>query len=873
MAHRARHGADRRARVAFGAAGAYLTTQDQLRDQHRRVAASARPGTHSAASGRGPGNGGQSRQRPGRPASAHVRVPAARLRPARDDRAVHRPPTATCTKCLDGAPTLPRPSTVDDRAQRQPRDPHRDDQGRRATACSRVAQPDGGGRCRLGRSLAETDDVLVVAAAAAPRAEPRRDRGRRGARLGARPPHRPPDRTAARHRRAHRADPGPRAPIPERRRRGRQPGHELHDDGRRARRVEAPAAAARHRREPRAAHAAHEPADQRRAARPRPTRSTRSSSNARCTRHPARGATSSPTSSRSSSSSPPIAPTTRRRSRSPSLPLAERRRRRGAAPHRPRHHRRDTTVAPRRRARARPHMAERALANLVDNAMKYSPAAIEIVVDGDRVEVRDHGPGIRRPTSRTCSTASTGRPRRAPSPARASASRSWRRSSSATAGRCGRRTATEAARRSASSSRPRDPRRRARALVLTERSSGGRMGAWTSDIFMAPFHPVGQNPTLALERDLDLIQLLDRLGFDEAWVGEHHSAGYEIIASPEVFIGIAAERTKHIKLGTGVSSLPYHHPLMLADRMVLLDHLTRGRTMLGVGPGQLTSDAHMLGIPADSQRPRMEESLDAIMALLRGETVTMETDWFTCATRACSSRRTATRASTSRSRRRSPPPARAPRASTASACCRSRRPRSRAWTSLGHHWNLWEEIALENGHVADRSKWRLVGPMHLAETREQAREGRRVRHRAVLEVLHARPPGRSGRRATPPRRSSRTTRPPGFAVIGTPDDAIAKIDELVESSNGGFGAFLLFGHDWATPAATKPVVRAVRAVRHAEVHRASSTRPRRRATGSPAAAASSSARPRTRSPRRSRTTRTSAPPTRRDVVTRRLTRR
>ena len=147
-------------------------------------------------------------------------------------------------------------------------------------------------------------------------------------------------------------------------------------------------------------------------------------------------------------------------------------------------------------------------------------------------------------------------------------------------------------------------------------------------IFMAPFHPVGQNPTLALERDLELIQHLDALGYDEAWVGEHHSAGYEIIASPEVFIAVAAERTKHIKLGTGVSSLPYHHPLMLADRMVLLDHLTRGRVMLGVGPGQLTSDAHMLGIPADRQRPRMEQTLDAMMALLAGETVTIETEGF-----------------------------------------------------------------------------------------------------------------------------------------------------------------------------------------------------------------------------------------------------
>ena len=104
--------------------------------------------------------------------------------------------------------------------------------------------------------------------------------------------------------------------------------------------------------------------------------------------------------------------------------------------------------------------------------------------------------------------------------------------------------------------------------------------------FMAPFHPVGQNPTLAFERDLDLVVTLDRLGFDEVWVGEHHSAGFEIIASPEVFLGVAAERTKHIRLGTGVSSLPYHHPLMLADRMVLLDHLTRGRVGLNLVTAQ-----------------------------------------------------------------------------------------------------------------------------------------------------------------------------------------------------------------------------------------------------------------------------------------------
>src|SRR5438876_2973506 len=150
----------------------------------------------------------------------------------------------------------------------------------------------------------------------------------------------------------------------------------------------------------------------------------------------------------------------------------------------------------------------------------------------------------------------------------------------------------------------------------------------TFGIFLAPFHRVGENPTLALARDMELIEWMDYLGYDEVWIGEHHSAGWELIASPEVFIAAAAERTRHIRLGSGVTSLPYHHPLMVADRMVQLDHMTRGRAMLGVGPGALTSDAYMMGIEPTTQRRRMDEALGAIIALLNGETVTMKTDWF-----------------------------------------------------------------------------------------------------------------------------------------------------------------------------------------------------------------------------------------------------
>ncbi|GIU87166.1 MAG: hypothetical protein KatS3mg009_1681 [Acidimicrobiia bacterium] len=262
--------------------------------------------------------------------------------------------------------------------------------------------------------------------------------------------------------------------------------------------------------------------------------------------------------------------------------------------------------------------------------------------------------------------------------------------------------------------------------------------------FMAPFHPTGQNPTLALERDLDLIVHLDRLGFHEVWIGEHHSGGYEIIASPEVMIAVAAERTRHIRLGSGVNSLPYHHPLLLADRFVLLDHLTRGRVMLGCGPGQLTSDAHMLGIPADLQRPRMDEALDAITALLRGETVTMQTDWFTLQD-ATLQLKPYSRPTLEMAVAASISPAGAKAAGRHGLGLLSVAATTRqGFDAIGTHWKTWSETAERHGHVADREKWRLVVPMHVAETKEQARQRRRVRAAAVHALLHARAAGRPG---------------------------------------------------------------------------------------------------------------------------------
>ena len=312
--------------------------------------------------------------------------------------------------------------------------------------------------------------------------------------------------------------------------------------------------------------------------------------------------------------------------------------------------------------------------------------------------------------------------------------------------------------------------------------------------FIAPFHPLRENPTLALERDIELVQHMDRLGYEEAWIGEHHSAGYELIASPELFIATVAERTKHIRLGTGVSSLPYHHPLMLADRINQLDHITRGRVMLGCGPGALPSDAFMMGIPVSAQRDRMDEALDVLVPLLRGEQVTKITDWFTL--------QEARLQMTPYSRPSVEICAASQVSPTGAKACGRHgigmlsigATQSGGFNALASNWAIAEEAAKDAGTTVDRNGWRLVGPMHIAATREEARAQVRFglddwlyyfREVAALPLAP-----QDGSDPVDALINS------GMAVIGTPDDAIAQIERLQKQS-GGFGAFLFMDHNWA----------------------------------------------------------------------------
>jgi limonene 1,2-monooxygenase len=322
---------------------------------------------------------------------------------------------------------------------------------------------------------------------------------------------------------------------------------------------------------------------------------------------------------------------------------------------------------------------------------------------------------------------------------------------------------------------------------------------------MAPFHPAGENPTLALQRDLELIEHLDRTGWDEAWIGEHHSAGSEIIASPEVFIAAAAERTRRIRLGTGVVSVSYHNPLWVAERAVLLDHLTRGRFMLGLGPGSLPTDAAMIGLDQHQTRLLLADGVDVIMRLLTSdEPVTFRNDRWDL-----------------REARLHLRPFSDPLFDVAVAAVASPTgpqlagqygigllsigaTQAAGFDALALHWGVVEERAAHFSKSVDRSKWRLVGLMHIAETREQAY--RDVEHGIeqwfeYFQAVAAFPQMAVGGGNV--KEMIDFVNDTGLGSIGTPDDAAAQIDRLARQSNGGFGCYMLLAHEWANPAATK----------------------------------------------------------------------
>ena len=322
--------------------------------------------------------------------------------------------------------------------------------------------------------------------------------------------------------------------------------------------------------------------------------------------------------------------------------------------------------------------------------------------------------------------------------------------------------------------------------------------------FLAPHHPIGENPLLQLQSDLEFAQQLDHLGFDEFWCGEHHSTGWEVIASPELFLAAAAERTHRIKLGTGVISLPYHHPFMVAQRLVQLDYQSRGRVIFGSGPGALPSDAHTIGIDPMILRSRQDAAIGVIKRLFSGERFSYESEWFTLKDAKLQLRQLQEKmefvvASTF-----------TPSGMTLSGKYNTGvisigGMASQGLKSLARQWEFAEESALKHNNQISRNNWRVLMSWHIAETRDQARAEAKdglFRHNNEYSTAVLNPIDGKIFKTPDEAIDSTAFSKDSTAVIGTPDDLIHKIQEMIEIT-GGFGAVIGFAHDWANRENTK----------------------------------------------------------------------
>ena len=322
--------------------------------------------------------------------------------------------------------------------------------------------------------------------------------------------------------------------------------------------------------------------------------------------------------------------------------------------------------------------------------------------------------------------------------------------------------------------------------------------------FLAPHHPIGEHPMLQFRRDLDLVEHLDKLGYDEFWCGEHHSSGWEMIASPEMFLAAAGERSTRIKLATGVISLPYHHPFHVAQRMVQLDHMTGGRAIFGSGPGALASDAHTLGVDPMLLRDRQDEAIGIIRRLFTGERVTATSDWFTLQDAALQLLPL----------QEEMPCAVASQISPSGMTLAGKHGigvisigslSEEGLNALPTQWRFAEAAAAQHGQTVDRQHWRVLLSWHIADTRDQARAEARAgllrHHNEYITGTLQRPGARPF--TTPDEAVDKTAFAPGAtATIGTPDDLVARIKAVLALS-GGFGTVIGFVHDWANPENTR----------------------------------------------------------------------
>ena len=345
-------------------------------------------------------------------------------------------------------------------------------------------------------------------------------------------------------------------------------------------------------------------------------------------------------------------------------------------------------------------------------------------------------------------------------------------------------------------------------------------------LFLMPSHPPERPTFQAHQWDLQVLSLADKLGFKEAWIGEHFTAPWEPVPAPDLLIAQALMQTKDINLGTGAHLLPFHHPVELAHRVAYLDHLAQGRYMFGIGSGGLQSDHELFGVDmnAGQHREMTRESLDIILNIwqhLDGPFHYQGKYWSFNIPDPKEYEYGSLRAFLAPFQKPHPPIGVAA-ASIGSETLKIAGERGYIPMSLGlnavyvaSHWDAVEEGARTTGRKPpSRGEWRIVRDVWVADTDDEAREGalNGMLGRAWREYLHPLfsfgpyPFIRSMKHdeSIPDEAVTLEYMADHLWLVGSPDTVANKIRDLYEMV-GGFGTllWLTFDHSDDRPAYEK----------------------------------------------------------------------
>ncbi len=334
-------------------------------------------------------------------------------------------------------------------------------------------------------------------------------------------------------------------------------------------------------------------------------------------------------------------------------------------------------------------------------------------------------------------------------------------------------------------------------------------------LFNMPLHPPGRLHADTYDEDLELMAFADELGYSEAWIGEHFTTEWENMPAPDLFISRALGVTKNLIMGTGVSLLAFHDPVMIAHRMAMLDHLARGRFFFGIGSGGVPTDSEMFGSTRESgqQRSKMREAAELIVKMWTSDDPAgfhFQGEHYDVTVPA--SRPEMGLAYHMRPFQKPYPPIAVAGSSPLSPTLEVAGemgwwPMSTLFlhhTHLPNHWDAYTRGAQTGGRSVSRSQWRIAREVYVADSTEQA----------VQEVMSGPPAttfnkyfipllghgqrGLDGIKTSPDLPDSALTPEymlNNFWIVGDPDECARQIRQLYEDT-GGFGTLLVLCHDW-----------------------------------------------------------------------------